>query len=115
MQKLYHKLNQIIFIIEVPIKHEKNYIYFQLFPLPTPQNYYFETTVPNSKYLILNEHENISTNTPWKSKYNNEILCEEEKPCSIEENPPCEFRLFKYDIKDTNYKTFSLMKNGARK
>lgn len=112
--KAYQKLNKLIFIIEIPITQKEDYNYFQLFPLPISKGDHFEAIIPNAKYLILNEHKYISTNTPCKKITGNQFLCEEQNPYSLEKNKPCEVRLLKYDTNNINCKTIPVSLTGPK-
>lgn len=91
--KSYSKLNQIIFIIEVPLVENENYSYFKLFSLPIPKDSTFQSILPLSKYLILNGRRFATMDEPCDVVTETTHICKELNPSIIDASSPCELKL----------------------
>lgn len=100
--KAYSKLNQITFVIEIPLVEKESYNYFHLYPVPTKNNEHFVTIIPTSHYLIQNEHKYALFNEKCKQITKKDALCEEIHVNPIRHEAPCEVQLIEYRPKITN-------------
>ncbi|XP_050311186.1 uncharacterized protein LOC126746836 [Anthonomus grandis grandis] len=100
--KGYTKENKIFFIIEVPIVELENYVLYHLYPLPVPLNSIYQIIIPQSQYLILNEHSYVLFNAKCQEVATEIYLCKENSPLSVSEDPPCEVQMMLYSKHPSN-------------
>lgn len=90
------KLNEIIFILEIPIVESEIYKYYHLYPLPVPYENSFRVTIPKRPYLILNEQNYISFDENCQEILPNNYLCKERER-NYDQDRPCEVQMLKYE------------------
>lgn len=73
--KSYHKNNQIIFLIEIPIVEKEYYSYYHLYPMPIPKDQSFQVVVPKYPYLILNDQNYMLFNSECQEIYSSNFIC----------------------------------------
>lgn len=101
--KSYHKENQIIFMIEIPIVEAEHYSYYHLYPLPVPKNNSFQVIVPHSQFLILNEQSYMFFDTSCQEIRKETFFCHEANPAKIQHDmQPCEVQLIQYSKNTSN-------------
>lgn len=95
--KSYTKGNQIVFLLEIPVVETESFHYYHLYSLPIRNQNSFQTIIPNSKFLIKNEHSYALFDTTCKEIIPEEFICQDVHKSTMNENAPCEIQLLKYN------------------
>ena len=94
--KSFLKGNNIVFMLELPLVESETYQYFNLFPLPIPDNQSFLTIIPFKPYLALGNTKYAYTNQKCLEIQSQSYLCRETRTALIEDNPSCAVQLIKH-------------------
>lgn len=83
----------IVFVIKIPLTNPKIFTYYENYPLPIPYYNQFQILIPKSKYLLVNDHSHIESNSPCTKINNNQYLCELRETMNTEDT--CETELLR--------------------
>jgi hypothetical protein len=94
--KSFLKGNNIVFMLELPLVESETYQYFNLFPLPIPNNQSFLAIIPFKPYLALGSTKYAYTNQRCLEIQSQNYLCRETRTALIKDNPSCAVQLIKH-------------------
>lgn len=101
--KSYVKESTIVFILELPLVKLDVFQYYQLYPVPIPENpFEFYINFPHTPYLALNEEKYSYLNQHCKNLQKQEYLCKEVHLLQANPNSPCAVQLLNYQSNITN-------------
>lgn len=90
--KVYSKLNEVIFIYELPIVGCETYNYFKVFPIPSPDNLILITTLT----YFLENAEKFVKEPKCQELGHSQFICEPAEEYGWSNNVPCEISTIRY-------------------
>lgn len=96
----------IVFILELPLVELETYQYFNLFPLPIPDNQSFLVNIPYKPYLALNSKKYAYMDQGCIEIQPESYLCRETQTTLVEDSPPCAVQLLKHHANITSCHSF---------
>ena len=96
----------IVFILELPLVEPETYQYFNLFPLPIPNNQSFLVNIPYKPYLALSDSKYAYMDQECMELQPQNYLCQETRTALVEDSPPCAVQLIKHQSNVTSCHPF---------
>lgn len=96
----------IVFILELPLVEPETYQYFNLFPIPIPNNQSFLVNIPYKSYLALSNDKYAYMDQRCSEIQPQSYLCKETRTAFIEDSPSCAVQLIKHHVNITSCRPF---------
>lgn len=108
--KSYSKDNVITFILELPLVESETYHYYQLYPIPIPNNQSskFHLNIPHKPYLALSNTKYSYMDQKCTQLVTNEYICKEAHTAYVSNSPPCAVQLITYQSNTTTCQPFQI-------
>lgn len=100
--KSFQKGFNIVFILELPLVESETYQYFNLYPLPIPNNQSFFANIPYKPYLALSSRRYAYMDQRCSEIQSQNYLCKRTRTASVEDNPSCAVQLIRHNTNITS-------------